>query len=111
MNTAATRGRSANFTGDGVAPEQVFGRGVTWNFFPVLGVTPLMGRFFTEEEDRNGAQVVVISYALWQRHWNGDPNILGKEVLMNGSRYSVIAVMRPVLTYKVRRTPDEEGGR
>jgi putative ABC transport system permease protein len=117
---AATRGRSANFTGDGVAPEQVFGRGVTWNFFPVLGVTPLMGRFFTEEEDRNRAQVVVISYALWQRHWNGDPNIVGKEVLMNGSRYSVIAVMRRDFVFRNRDaafwvpasfTPQELGNR
>src|SRR5260370_26302532 len=66
---AASRGSSANFTGDDVAPEQAFGLAVTANFFSVLGVTPLIGRTFTEEEDRGGAQVVIISYGLWQRRW------------------------------------------
>src|SRR5258706_2469720 len=117
---AATRGRSANFTGDDVAPEQVFGRGVSSNFFSVLGVSPLMGRTFTDEEDRNGAQVVVISYPMWQRRWTGDPNILGKPVLMNGSRYTVIGVMRPDFVFRNREasywvpvsfTPQDLGNR
>src|SRR5512141_1381505 len=53
---AATRGTGANLTEDG-APEQVAGRAVTANFFDVLGVRPIAGRTFTEEEDRSGAQV------------------------------------------------------
>jgi putative ABC transport system permease protein len=63
---AATRGRNAIFTGDG-APEQVNGVAVTANFFSVLGVPPLRGRTFTEQEDRDSIQVVLISYRLWQR--------------------------------------------
>ena len=58
---AATRGASANLTADG-PPEQVFGRLVTANFLSVLGVQPLLGRMFTEQEDRDGAQVALISY-------------------------------------------------
>jgi putative ABC transport system permease protein len=99
---AATRGQSANFTGDDAAPEQVFGRAITANFFSVLGVTPLIGRTFTDEEDRNAAQVVVISYGLWQRRWSGDQQVLGKAVLMDGNRYTIIGVMRRDFVFRNR---------
>ena len=89
---AATRGAFANLTGDGV-PEQVVGRAVTPNFFSVLGVKPVVGRTFTDDEDRSSAQVVLISFGLWQRRYGGDRAILGKTMLMNGNRYEVIGVM------------------
>src|SRR5206468_3150884 len=54
LGVAATRGASANLTGPGV-PEQVLGRMVTANFFPVLGVTPIAGRTFTEAEEKANA--------------------------------------------------------
>ena len=65
---AALRFRVANLTGEG-RPE--LGRGVTANFFEVLGARPLFGRTFTEQEDRTGAKVVVIGYGLWQRRFAG----------------------------------------
>ena len=89
---AATRGRSMNITGDG-SPEQIYGLGATPNFFSVLGVQPLMGRTFTEEEDRDAAQVVVISYSLWQRRYSGDASVLNRPIMLNDSRYTVIGVM------------------
>jgi predicted permease len=89
---AATRGATASLTGDG-APEQAIGRAVTPSFFTVLGVAPIHGRAFTEAEDRARAQVVVISYGLWQRRFGGDPGIVGRTLLMNGSRYDVVGVM------------------
>jgi predicted permease len=89
---AATRGASANLTGSGV-PEQVVGRAVTANFFSVLGVNPIAGRAFTADEDRSGAQVVVIGYGLWQRRFGGNRSVLGQTLLMNGARYEVIGVM------------------
>jgi putative ABC transport system permease protein len=98
---AATRGRSFNITGDG-SPEQVYGQAVTPNFFSVLGVHPLMGRTFTEEEDRNAAQVAVISYSLWQRRFAGDPSVLNRPILLNDSRYSVIGVMPRDFVYRDR---------
>src|SRR3954454_11165707 len=61
---AATRGASANLTADG-PPEQGVGRAATANFFDVVGAKPIAGRTFTEAEDREGARVCVISYALW----------------------------------------------
>ncbi len=89
---AATRYRGMSVTGDGT-PEQLKGMAVTANLFSVLGVTPLIGRTFSEEEDRTGAQVVVISYGLWQRRYFGDPNRINQPIMMNGTKYSVIGVM------------------
>src|SRR6185295_17980849 len=64
VDIASTRGVNASLTGDG-PPEQVLGRGVSPNFLAVLGVTPQLGRSITDEEDRKGAQVVMISHRLW----------------------------------------------
>src|ERR1700722_3319986 len=89
---AAVRYRGASITGDGT-PEQLKGQAVTPNFFSVLGVTPLIGRTFSEEEDRLGAQVVVISYGLWQRRYLGDPSRINQSIMLNGTKYSVIGVM------------------
>ena len=89
---AATRGAAANLTADG-APEQVFGRRVTSNFLSVLGVQPMLGRMFTEEEDRTGAPVVVIGYGLWQRRYLGDPSAVNKPILMDGNKFTIIGVM------------------
>jgi len=89
---AATRGRSMSITGDGT-PEQLYGQAVTPNFFSVLGVTPLMGRAFTEEEDRNAAQVVLISHRLWQRRYSGDASVLNRTILLNDARYTIAGVM------------------
>ena len=68
-------GASANLTADG-PPEQVVGRSTTANFFDVLGVRPMAGRVFTEEEDRTGAPVAMISYALWQRRYAGSAGVI-----------------------------------
>jgi putative ABC transport system permease protein len=89
---AAIRGRSRNITGDGT-PEQLSGFAVTPNFFSVLGVRPLMGRTFTDEEDRSAAQVVLISYSLWQRRYAGATSMVNRSILLDGSRYTVIGVM------------------
>jgi predicted permease len=88
---AATRAQSANLTTDG-PPEQVLGRGVTANFFSVLGISPLLGRSFTEDEDRTGAPVAVISYGLWQRRYGGESSVIGKAIPMSGTRRTIIGV-------------------
>jgi putative ABC transport system permease protein len=89
---AATRGGVANLTADG-APEQVLGRRVTANFFDVLGVQPMLGRTFTEQEDRTDPNLVIISYALWQRRYAGDPAVVNRPILMNGIKCMVLGVM------------------
>jgi putative ABC transport system permease protein len=88
---AATRGVIASLTMDG-PPEQVLGRGVTPNFFDVLGVRPIVGRAFAAADDRIGVNVVVISHALWQRRYDGAGDIVGRTILMNDLKYEVIGV-------------------
>jgi predicted permease len=80
---AATAFAFANLTGDG-GPELVIGRRVTANFFSVLGVQPVVGRTFTAADDTMGQRVVVISHALWQRRYGGDPGIVGRMISMSG---------------------------
>jgi predicted permease len=89
---AALRDRTASLT-EGSAPEQEFGRAVTPNFFSVMGVQPVIGRAFTEDEDRLRTRVVVISYPLWQRRFSGDPGIVGRAILMNNEKTTVLGVM------------------
>jgi predicted permease len=89
---AATRTRTRAITGDGPA-EQLLGYQATANFFAVLGVAPVIGRTFTEAEDRDDAKVVVISYGLWQRRYAGTSDITRRTVLLDGETYRVIGVM------------------
>jgi putative ABC transport system permease protein len=61
--------------------------------FPALAVQPLLGRYFTQQEDDQHQQVMVLSYATWQTRFQGDPNILGRKVLLDRKPYVVIGVM------------------
>ena len=90
---AATAEGSFNITGDG-EPERVSAYSVTANFFPVLGVQPLLGRGFLPEEDRPGGnKVVVLSYKLWQTRYGGDRQILNRDIQLNGEKHTVVGVM------------------
>lgn len=90
---AALDTRSFDLTGDG-EPEKVSAYGVTAAFFPLLGVRPALGRIFLSEEDKPGAnKVAVISYRLWQSRYGGDPNIIGRDVLLTGEKHTVVGVM------------------
>ncbi len=77
-------------------PEKVESQNVTANFFPLLGVKPVLGRTFTEEEDKPGTnRVALVSYSLWQRRFGGDPSLVGKEILLDGRKHNVLGVMPP----------------
>ncbi|MGH9657210.1 MAG: ABC transporter permease, partial [Bryobacteraceae bacterium] len=89
---AATQPGEATLSGD-TEPEQVPARKTTASLWSVLGVKPLIGRVFTEEEDEKGALVVVISHGLWQRRYGGSPDVLGRKITVNDSPYEVIGVM------------------
>jgi predicted permease len=78
----------------GGEPERIFGRYVTASFFPTLGISPQLGRFFTEAEDKTGGErVLVISDALWRRRFGSDPAVLGMTVQYNGGTWTLIGVM------------------
>ena len=90
---AACAEASFNITGDG-EPERVMAFSVTSNFFPLFGVQPLIGRGFLPEEDRPGSnRVVVLSHSLWQSRYGGDPQILNREILLNGEKHTIVGVM------------------
>ena len=79
----------------GVAkPERIYGALTTANYFDVLGVHPILGRAFLPEEGtlRAGAAVIVIGYAVWQNHFAGDPQIVGKTIQINRHPYTVVGV-------------------
>ncbi len=61
--------------------------------FPVLGVKPLMGRTFTQQEDENGVPVAVISYALWKNRFDGSRGVVGETIDLNLRPYTIIGVM------------------
>jgi predicted permease len=75
-------------------PERLYGALTTANYFDVLGVRPILGRAFLPEEGTppNGAAVIVIGYSVWQNHFAGDPQIVGKMIQINRHPYTVIGV-------------------
>ncbi len=77
-------------------PERLTRVPVTQNFFPLLGVSPEIGRNFTDDESRQkvgSPEAVILSHALWQRHFNADPNIIGRKLTLNSNPVTVIGVM------------------
>ena len=84
---------NATIAGNG-EPMRVRGLLVSHEFFPTLGVAPLLGRAIAPEEDRpNAASVAVISHSLWQRQFGGDSAIVGRVITMNELPVQVIGVM------------------
>ena len=82
-------------TGDGHA-ERVPAIQVGDGFFNVMKGTPILGRVFTAEEQQDGKDfVIVLGYGLWQRRFGGDPEIVGKKVLLNSRPYTIVGVMGP----------------
>jgi putative ABC transport system permease protein len=101
---AALNWRSYNLTDEG-EPEKVEAQGVTANFFPLLGVEPQLGRGFTPDEDRpDGNKVALVSHGLWQRRFGGDPALVGKEILLDGQKRTVIGVMPPGFQFLAKET-------
>ena len=74
-------------------PAQVNAARMSGGVFRALGVAPLMGRFFTQQEDDRHEQVTVISYTLWRSRLHGDAHVLGTKVLLDRKPYIVIGVM------------------
>jgi putative ABC transport system permease protein len=67
---------------------------VSHGYFEILGVSPLLGRFFTSEEDRPGAEaVIVLNHALWRNHFGGDRNVVGRVATLDEKSYTIIGVL------------------
>jgi putative ABC transport system permease protein len=89
---AAYSSASATFTG-GDVPEMIEGTGASGDLFAVLRAQPLLGRTLSVADERQGQRNVVISYALWQRSFGGDAKIVGRQVTLDATGYTVIGVM------------------
>jgi len=74
-------------------PAQVNAARMSGGVFPALGVAPMMGRFFTQQEDDRYEQVTVVSYTLWRTRLHGDAHLLGTKILLDRKPYLVIGVM------------------
>ena len=95
QDMAAWRYTGFSLTEDsGELPESVAASAGSWNLFSVLGVPMALGRSFTPQEDRIGANhVVILTWSLYQRRFHGDPSILGKQIHMDTMPYTVVGVL------------------
>lgn len=74
-------------------PVVVHGARMSGDAFSALESAPLLGRIFTQREDEERQQMVVLGYGMWRRRFHGDTNILGTEILLDRKQYIVIGVM------------------
>jgi putative ABC transport system permease protein len=88
-----------NLTGDR-EPQKVQSFQVAANFFDTIGVNPAMGRAFLPEEEEIGKnQSIILGHALWEQRYGSDPNILGKNIKVDGKSYTVVGVMAKGFDY------------
>jgi len=90
---ATWNGQGFNLTGSD-KPERVIGARVSGDLFQLLRVQPMLGRDFTAEEDRDGAdRVVILSYDFWQHRFGGDRNAIGQTIKLSDQTYTIVGVM------------------
>jgi hypothetical protein len=80
-------------------PEEIRSAAGSWNLFPLLGVQPVLGRTFTESEDRPGNTVVMLTWSVFQRRFAGDAKIVGRRLHLDGRPFTVVGVLPPWFTY------------
>jgi len=91
---ALLRDLTLNLTGQDGPPERLGAERVTANLLPMLGVRPTLGRNFTPEEERPGNdREVILTDTLWHRRFHGDPSIVNKTILLNGTPHLVVGVL------------------
>jgi predicted permease len=83
---------SKEMTGEG-KPEQIEGTDISEDFFPDLGIKPLLGRTFVSSDMQPGSRSVILSHSLWRDRLGGDPSAIGKTLRLDGETYTVIGVM------------------
>ena len=94
-----------NLTGTGGEPLRVVAGALPAEVFGALGVRPTVGSLYTAENERDGNDaVVVLSNGLWRDRFAGDPNILGRQLELNGRKRTVIGVMPPRFAFPSEET-------
>jgi putative ABC transport system permease protein len=79
---------------DGNVTERLRGRAVSWTYFALLGIRPIVGRSFTEVDGRPGSPpAIIVSHGFWQRRFGGRPDAIGRPIRLDGSDYALIGVL------------------
>lgn len=101
-DVSAYRFSVVNITGD-ANPEQVSAAYVSADFFRLFGAAPILGRTFSQDEDRPaGGFTVVLGNGFWRRRFGGDPAVIGRTVLFNGQAHEIIGVLGPFDTTAIQ---------
>lgn len=104
-STAVLSAHSFNLIGSG-QPERLEGFQVSGQFFPLMGVKPILGRWFLPSEDKPGAShVAIISEGLWKGAFGSDAKLIGKSIALDGENYTVVGIM-PASFRLPNMTPD-----
>ncbi|HET7227389.1 MAG TPA: ABC transporter permease, partial [Chthoniobacterales bacterium] len=83
-------------------PQRYTGAYITEDLFKMIGVSPIMGRDFTAEDNKPGAgKVTILGNEIWKRDFNGDPHIVGQGVTINGKAATVVGVMPPNFKFPI----------
>src|ERR1043166_184991 len=93
--------RGSSILGTGNESRELEGLAVTSDIFRVLRVQPFLGRTFTREEENTDSRLIVLTYETWQRDFNSDKNIIGKEILISLRPWTVLGVMPAGFHYPV----------
>jgi putative ABC transport system permease protein len=92
---------ASTILGTGNESRQMEGVATTSDIFRTLGVAPLLGRTFTRDEETANSLVAVLTHETWQRYFNSDPNIVGRQILLSLRSYTVLGVMPAGFKYPV----------
>jgi len=99
---------SYNLSGDGL-PERLVGVGVAQDFLPTLGIDPLVGRNFVDEESVwDGRPAVILTHGFWTRRYAADPGMVGRSIVLNDEANEVVGVLPPDFDFSSIFTPGSE---
>jgi predicted permease len=93
------------FSGGNLEAIRAQGTRVTPQIFSLLGVAPILGRIFTEEENDPGNRSVLLSYQLWQEQFAGSSSAVGDTINLDGANYEIIGIMPPGFEFPVENEP------
>ncbi len=104
---AAFESQQKNFSTGSGQPSRLTCARISANLIPTLGIPPLLGRNFAQEEDAPGHDVVILSYGLWRERFGADPQVTGRRVLLDSRPYTVVGVMPREFVFPPRGLPHD----
>ena len=105
-NVAGFQQTNMDLTNPG-SPVRIGTARMAWNAFDVIGVSPILGRTFTADEDQPGQYVAILSYTTWKQRFGGSSDILGHKVELDRKQYQIVGVMPPEFAFPL--TPSRNG--